>query len=208
MKLMAVISGVLCSYALPAVLCAQALSAGPYFGLEPPGLTPQVFGPGIVSLPDRRERHCVFSHDGMECYLTVILNGRRQILVSEQVNGQWMDFELAPFSDLNTHNSDPALSFDDQTMVFVRVIYLPGGFDTNLFMMQRTQDGWTEPLEMPEPISNFAADWEPSMTRDGVIYYSTQYCEPVLDNCTVMDNNEAGIVGGRPVIVDSVIQGL
>ena len=173
MRFMTVISGIL--YVLPSILYAQILPDGPYFGQEPPGLKPQVFGPGIISLSDRRERHCVFSHDGMECYLTVILNGRRQILISEQVNGQWTDFVLAPFSDLNTHNSDPALSFDDQTMVFVRVIYLPGGFDTNLFLMQRTQDGWTDPLEMPEPISNFAADWEPSMTRDGVIYYSTYY---------------------------------
>jgi len=33
------------------------------------------------------------------------------------------------------------------------------------------------------------------------------YCEPVLENCTIVDNHEAGIIGGKPVIVDSVIQG-
>lgn len=158
---------------LPSMLRAQPLPAGPYFGQEPPGLEPKVFAPGLISLAERRERHCVFSHDGTECYLTVILNGRRQILVSEQVDGQWTEFALAPFSDLNTHNSDPALSADDQTIVFIRVIYLLGGFDTNIFITQRTQDGWTEPIEMPEPISNFAADWEPSMTNEGAIYYST-----------------------------------
>jgi len=32
------------------------------------------------------------------------------------------------------------------------------------------------------------------------------YCAPVIENCTIMDNGEAGIVGGKPVIVDSVIQ--
>jgi hypothetical protein len=33
-----------------------------------------------------------------------------------------------------------------------------------------------------------------------------RYCEPVLENCTIVDNGEAGIVGGRAVIVDSLIQ--
>ena len=33
------------------------------------------------------------------------------------------------------------------------------------------------------------------------------YCEPVIENCIIVDNGEAGIVGGKPVIVDSVIQG-
>ncbi len=159
----------------PAMLRAQELPPGPYFGQAPPGLEPEVFAPGIISQSNRRERHCIFTHDGTECYLTVIMNGRRQILVSEQIDGQWTDFVLAPFSDINTHNCDPAISFDGQTIVFVRVIYLPGGFDTNLFITRRTADGWTDPTELPEPISNFAADWEPSMTRDGVIYYSTYY---------------------------------
>jgi hypothetical protein len=33
------------------------------------------------------------------------------------------------------------------------------------------------------------------------------YCEPTIENCFIVDNGEAGIVGGNPVIVDSVIQG-
>jgi hypothetical protein len=33
------------------------------------------------------------------------------------------------------------------------------------------------------------------------------YCAPVIENCSIVDNGEAGIVGGNPVIVDSEIQG-
>jgi len=33
------------------------------------------------------------------------------------------------------------------------------------------------------------------------------YCEPTIENCYIVDNGEAGIVGGNPVILDSVIQG-
>ena len=33
------------------------------------------------------------------------------------------------------------------------------------------------------------------------------YCQPLIENCTIIDNGEIGIVGGKPVLVDSVIQG-
>ncbi len=32
------------------------------------------------------------------------------------------------------------------------------------------------------------------------------HCEPLIENCHIVDNNEAGIIGGKPVIVNSVIQ--
>ena len=32
------------------------------------------------------------------------------------------------------------------------------------------------------------------------------YCEPTIENCYIVDNGEAGIVGGNPVVVDSVIE--
>jgi len=32
-------------------------------------------------------------------------------------------------------------------------------------------------------------------------------CEPIIENCYIMDNNEGDIIGGKPVIVNSVIEG-
>jgi hypothetical protein len=31
-------------------------------------------------------------------------------------------------------------------------------------------------------------------------------CEPIIENCYIVDNNEAGIIGGDPVILDSLVQ--
>ncbi|MCP4610572.1 MAG: hypothetical protein GY845_17825 [Planctomycetes bacterium] len=33
------------------------------------------------------------------------------------------------------------------------------------------------------------------------------HCKPVIEDCTIVDNGEAALVGGEPVIVDSMIQG-
>jgi hypothetical protein len=41
---------------------------GPYLGQAPPGLTPQIFAPGIVSTPDLREMSATVSADGREIY--------------------------------------------------------------------------------------------------------------------------------------------
>ena len=36
---------------------------------------------------------------------------------------------------------------------------------------------------------------------------SILYCEPTIENCYIVGNGEAGIVGGNPVVIDSVVQG-
>jgi hypothetical protein len=46
----------------------------------------------------------------------------------------------------------------------------------------------------------------------GIKMYATsgrvvRYCEPIIENCYIVDNDEAGIVGGNPLIMDSIIQG-
>ena len=41
-----------------------------YFGQTPPGNTPELFAPGIISLDDRNESMITFSPDGKECYFT------------------------------------------------------------------------------------------------------------------------------------------
>jgi len=42
---------------------------GPYLGQNPPGMTPEVFAPNIIST-DKRELNSVFSPDGKEFYFT------------------------------------------------------------------------------------------------------------------------------------------
>ena len=54
---------------IAAVALSPDLSAatGPYFGQSPPGTTPVVFAPGILSLTSRFEIGLGFSPDGTEC---------------------------------------------------------------------------------------------------------------------------------------------
>jgi len=74
---------------------------GPYLGQKPPGRTPQIFAPGILSLTNRMEARIAFSPDGNECFVTVPQDFTffsAQIYYTKRVNNVWTPQVLAPFS--------------------------------------------------------------------------------------------------------------
>ena len=52
-----------------------AISKGPYLGQKPPGMTPEVFAPGIVSTEEFREFSGAFTPDGKEYYFFRFADG-------------------------------------------------------------------------------------------------------------------------------------
>ena len=54
-------SGFLYTYTI-----SQEIPSGPYFSQEPPGMEPEIFTAGIISLPDRFEQNITFAPDGHE----------------------------------------------------------------------------------------------------------------------------------------------
>jgi len=50
---------------------------GPYFGQKPPGLIPEIFAPGIISISGRHEMGVSFSPDLDEMYFAVQKKNRR-----------------------------------------------------------------------------------------------------------------------------------
>lgn len=47
-----------------------AVARGPYLGQKPPGKTPTIFAPGIISIADFAEIRIAFSPDGSECFFS------------------------------------------------------------------------------------------------------------------------------------------
>lgn len=85
---------------------------GPYPGQKPPGMTPELFTPGILSTKERE--YCItFFGDGRECYF----QRGREILVTEEKNDKWTQPEIAPFSG-KYPNGDPFISPDGKKLFF------------------------------------------------------------------------------------------
>jgi len=70
---------------------------GPYLGQKPPGMTPEIFAPGVVST-GFDEMFTYFTPDGRELYFQLWKAPFPIILVMKEENGQWTKPEVAPFS--------------------------------------------------------------------------------------------------------------
>jgi hypothetical protein len=104
-----------------ASLFAQAdKKAGPYMGQTAPDLTPQVFAPGLVSVPNRYTYDICFSRDGLECFFTVrnAAWDDYKIMTMRFEKGGWTAPVRASFS--NNHSMSPSLADNDQTIYFSR----------------------------------------------------------------------------------------
>ena len=75
----------------------------------------------------------------------------------------------------------------------------------------RVMDNVTHGMELYEASSPhlehclITANGQTGITMHELGGRRTVHCEPVISNCIIVDNNEGSIVGGKPVIIDSLI---
>lgn len=145
--------------------------AGPYLGQKPPGTTPEVFAPGIVSTGSH-EFSCCFSPDGNEFYFTRRHPGLNEtvIMVSQRVAGVWAEPDVAPFVD-KQFSFEPWVTPDNKRLYFQSGRPIPGqaGPPMNVLYVERQGDGWSLPKNPGAPF-NPAQAMHISSTTDGTIY--------------------------------------
>lgn len=150
-----------------------ATPAETYLGQEPPGPEPTVFAPGIVSTR-LSETGLTVSPDGMEVVVSVGISRVRAILLVSQEGDGWGEPRVAPFSG---HHDDwePVFSPDGRRLYFVSnrpTADRPEDTDGNLWYVERTADGWSEPFEVGPPVNTAEyGEGYPSVTRDGTLYF-------------------------------------
>lgn len=145
---------------------------------EEPGETPMVFAPGIVST-DLYERDLTFTPDGREVYWTVFAPADRRgtiVMARRGDDGGWGHPEIPPM--FVGHNSlEPFVTPDGDWLWFASTRALPGETETgdyNLWRAPRDGDGWGAPEALPEPIRGEGDEYYPSLTRDGVVYFTAE----------------------------------
>jgi hypothetical protein len=157
---------------ITSILAAQN-SAIDYFGQTLPGDSAVVFAPGIVSLPNRSECRIVFSPNGNECYFNVWATdySSAKIYYTKRENNIWTPQVEAPFS-IGHMASGPFMSLDGNRIYFHYANY-KGPELYNIWMVQRTSQGWSEPEPLPSPINSNYRDGAYSETKDGIVYFTS-----------------------------------
>ncbi len=104
-----------------------SIPKGPYLGQTPPGLTPEVFAPGIVS-KEHRELSGFFAPDMKEYYFTKKTpdDGKWWLVTMKQENGRWHE------AGVTARVGRPILTPDGKTMLLGKQY------------RERTESGWSE----------------------------------------------------------------
>jgi len=156
---------------------------GPYLGQKPPGPTPEVFAPGVVSARYGLHSNIVFSPDGAEAFWSVMVPSRTEgysedrTLVSRLVNGRWTYPQPAVFDGVPLGDV-PFFHPDGQRLYDMSSRPLPGGQPTegeHIWVWQRAGSAWTRPRPLDATVNRFPHHWQFSVDRAGTLYFSSRW---------------------------------
>lgn len=169
---MTVLSRIACLLAI----CAPVTALSQTASLPPVRL----FAPGVISGP-ANDGSPTFSPDGKTLFFTRYAAQWSAILESTQVNGEWSQPVLASFSG-QWLDSSPTWSADGKYIVFVstrpktplKELPKPGepipGIVSNLWRVDKTRNGWSEPTRLPDEVNITGAIYKPSIAASGDIF--------------------------------------
>lgn len=143
---------------------------GPYLGQEPPGTTPRLFAPGIITT-NEEEGSSGFARGGTVFLFQKFRDRRCHTYVTRMNDGVWTAPELIPFWETMAGNGDFVISSDDRTMLY-QVRTDPGsGPPSQIWKAEITDTGWGERTALPAPVNTQDFESYASDTADGSIYF-------------------------------------
>jgi hypothetical protein len=148
---------------------AAAGRAAPPYVVDAAPAEPRLFAAGVVSTPDN-EFGGVFTPGGTEFYFTksVPRSYFYMICVSRFRNGRWSAPDVAPFSG-RYRDFDAVISPDGSRLFFTSDRPVDGRpkTDYDLWVVDRTPDGWGEPRNLGAPVNTDSNEWFASVTAAG-----------------------------------------
>jgi len=140
----------------------------------------ELFVPGFISI-GLEESIITFMPDGKECYWSISLSGFETIVTSRLEHGVWTKPEVAPFSG-KYYDGWPAIQFDGKRMFFHSsrpVADTSTGItaEFNVWYMDRTEYGWSDPVVVNTPVNGGENSTCPSVTMSGNIYISKRFSD-------------------------------
>lgn len=151
---------------------------GAYLGQTPPGRTPRLFAPGIISVDANFEHSAaVFSPDNREVFWCTNVNWytdepgeqMQRLFTMKMVDGKWTTPQIAPFAEsINVPIQRPVFSPDGNTLY----MELFDSDDSDIYVVERIGEGWSEPVPVSPLINSPAIERLHCVTADGSLYFS------------------------------------
>ncbi len=151
---------------------------GPYLGQRPPGPTPEVFAPGIISR-GYSERSVVFSPGQDELFYELRCLGFTTVLLRMTQTGEgWSKPETAAFSGIPEYSDgSPFFTYDGRRLFFVSQRPLPGADgakkETDIWLLSKTDGAWGEPRHAGFVLNSAFNDEYPTLSKSNNLYFSS-----------------------------------
>jgi len=155
---------------------------GPYLGQKPPGMTPEIFAPGIVSSEHQEHSSLAFSPGCKEMWwsrwrLPYDMDKYPQVIIFIRYEkGAWSPPKVAPFSG-KYRDGGPAFSPDGNRIYFYsrRPIQDDSKMspDNNIWYAEKTRDGWSRPVRLGPVVNSSGEDGTPSVAANGNLYFTS-----------------------------------
>jgi len=145
---------------------------GPYFGQKPPGLIPEIFAPGIISVSGRSEMGVSFSPDLDEMYFTVQkkYGVPADIYFSKLEGNRWTPFKKANFTKgKKAGEMEPNVSYDGNKIYFTA--YNDDFTDTKIWYVNRINNGWSNAIKLDSPVNEDEV-MTSTLAKNGDLFYT------------------------------------
>jgi len=151
---------------------------GPYLGQKPPGMTPEIFAPGIVSKVESREFAGTFSPDGKEYFFTRVIEApNKRIMYTTIKDGKWTEPGLSPIA-YECSEAEPHISPDGKKLFYASRRPLPGSTELasnpNIWISNKSEYSWSEPNLLGNPFKDKNFIMYVTSSNNGTIYFRSQ----------------------------------
>ena len=144
------------------------------------GAAAEVFAPDVISATNNEQWRITFTPDGKTAYFAVSaqffpFTRKATIYESQLVDGAWTAPQVASFSGVYS-DIDPFLAPNGQRLYFSSVRPVNGvpRQDIDLWMVERTAQGWGEAVHLGDAVNTPNADeLYPSVDADGTLYFAS-----------------------------------
>jgi Tol biopolymer transport system component len=142
-----------------------------YFGQKPPGSTPEVFAPGVVSVNGRYEYGITFSPALDEMYFSAQKEGQSADIYFSKLEGKkWQPIQEANFTKgRKAGEMEPFLTLDGESIYFTA--YNSDFSDTKIWVASRVDSGWGNARKLDSPINNEEV-FNSTLAKNGDLFYT------------------------------------
>ena len=144
---------------------------------------PELFAPGVISDANRQWR-ITFTRDEAVAYFAESegffpATRTATIHVSRLRSGQWTEPEVAPFSG-RFSDIDPFITPDGSRLYFSSIRPVDGVTrgDIDLWYLERTTSGWSEPRRLGPEVNGPSDELYPSAAANGDLYFGVGPAAP------------------------------